>query len=138
MIEFHAENNFTLEHKKNLETWIGDTIATYKYQLGSLVYIFCDDRYLHTLNLQFLNHDTFTDIITFDNSLGKEIHGEIYISTERVAENAKSFGTTLEDELHRVMIHGVLHLCGLQDKTAEDEVKMRNAENKALASRDFM
>ena len=90
------------------------------------------------MNVQFLQHDTLTDIITFDNSLGSQIHAEIYISTERVTDNAKQFNTSFGDELHRVMIHGILHCCGLKDKSDQEAQAMRTAEDKALEARTFI
>ncbi|MFT6049685.1 MAG: putative rRNA maturation factor, partial [Patiriisocius sp.] len=84
------------------------------------------------LNIQFLDHDTLTDVISFDNSLGIQIHGEIYISIERVRENARAFSESFNEELHRVMIHGILHFCGYKDKTTEEERLMRDKENNAL------
>ena len=91
--------------------------------------MFCNDEYLHKLNLEFLNHDTLTDIISFDYSVGKELHGDIFISVERVADNAKDFEVDFDQELHRVIIHGVLHYCGYKDKTDEDANVMREKEN---------
>ncbi|QIE59900.1 rRNA maturation RNase YbeY [Rasiella rasia] len=137
MIEFYSENDFQLENQEAVAKWISSTIRQYNYEEGDIVYVFCDDAYLHKLNVQFLDHDTFTDIITFDNSLGKQAHAEIYISTERVAENAASFNNQFKDELHRVIIHGILHLVGLKDKSPEEEKAMRSAEDEALTSRDF-
>jgi len=88
MIEFYSETDFNIEDTKALSHWISKIILHENHELGDLTYVFCDDAYLHKLNVQFLNHDTLTDIISFDNSLGKQIHGEIYISVERVKENA--------------------------------------------------
>ncbi len=100
-----------------------------------LTYIFCTDAQLHGINLQFLRHDDYTDIITFDLSENEgDIVGEIYISTERVAENAQKFNTTYDRELHRVIFHGALHLCGLRDKTPSEQKTMRAAEDAALES----
>lgn len=137
MIEFYSENQFTLPQEREISTWISEEIKARNFEEGEVTYIFCDDAYLHKLNVQFLNHDTLTDIISFDNSLGNLINGEIYISTERVAENAKEFETGFTDELHRVMIHGILHFCGLKDKTEAELERMRAAENKTLAKRNF-
>tara|TARA_R100000935_G_scaffold36196_1_gene56908 strand:+ start:3434 stop:3850 length:417 start_codon:yes stop_codon:yes gene_type:complete len=137
MIEFYSENQFTLPQEREISTWISEEIKARNFEEGEVTYIFCDDAYLHKLNVQFLNHDTLTDIISFDNSLGNLINGEIYISTERVAENAKEFETGFTDELHRVMIHGILHFCGLKDKTEAELERMRAAENKTLAKRKF-
>ena len=100
--------------------------------------MFCDDAYLHKLNVQFLNHDTLTDIISFDNSLGKQIHGEIYISIERVKENASTYRVAFLEELHRVIIHGVLHFCGYKDKSKQEQDTMTRMENKALNRRTFV
>lgn len=138
MIEFYSENNFELDHQVAVAQWIMTIIEANGFELGDITYIFCDDDYLHKLNVQFLEHDTLTDIITFDNSLGSQIHAEIYISTERVADNAKQFNTSFVDELHRVMIHGILHCCGLKDKSYQEAQAMRTAEDKALQARTFI
>ena len=137
MIEFYSENQFTLPQEREISTWISEEIKARNFEEGEVTYIFCDDAYLHKLNVQFLNHDTLTDIISFDNSLGNLINGEIYISTERVVENAKEYETGFTNELHRVMIHGILHFCGLKDKTEAEAERMRAAENHALAKRNF-
>lgn len=138
MIEFYAENGFKLEQKEAIAIWISDTIVNHGYEVGDIAYVFCNDAYLYQLNVEFLQHDTLTDIISFDNSLGKETHGEIYVSTERVADNATTYQTSFQDELHRVLIHGALHLCGLKDKSPKDAEIMRAAENKALSARIFL
>lgn len=138
MIEFYSENNFELTQEAAVSKWIAAEIVSRDYEEGEITYIFCDDAYLHKLNVQFLDHDTLTDIISFDNSLGKLINGEIYISTERVLENASEFQTSFTDELHRVIIHGILHYCGLKDKTKEEQAEMRLAENLALSRRSFI
>lgn len=138
MIEFYSENDFELDHQVAVAQWIMTIIKANGFELGDITYIFCDDDYLHKLNVQFLEHDTLTDIITFDNSLGSQIHAEIYISTERVADNAKQFNTSFVDELHRVMIHGILHCCGLKDKSDQEAQAMRTAEDKALEARTFI
>lgn len=132
MIEFYSETDFSLAKQNILSRWIQEVICIEGYELGDISYIFCDDTYLHTLNLQFLNHDTFTDIISFDYSLGKELSGEIYISINRVKENAKKYEVTLDEELHRVMIHGILHYCGHKDKTKKEAAHMRTLEDEAL------
>lgn len=138
MIEFYSENDFELTEQDEISNWISAEILARNCEEGEIIFIFCDDEYLHKLNVQFLDHNTLTDIISFDNSLGKLVNGEIYISTERVAENAIEFNTSFVDELHRVIIHGILHFCGLKDKTDEDTKAMRNAENKALEKRNFV
>ena len=138
MIEFYSENQFKLNDEEEISKWISSVITSEGCIEGEITYIFCDDEYLHKLNLQFLNHDTLTDIISFDNSLGKEVHGEIYISTQRVEENAKEYNVTFDDELHRVIIHGILHYCGYKDKSKADQEIMRTKENDALQMRTFL
>lgn len=137
MIEFYSETDFKIEDTKALSHWISEIILHENHELGDLTYVFCDDDYLHKLNLQFLNHDTLTDIISFDNSLGKQIHGEIYISVERVRENAGTYQVAFLEELHRVIIHGVLHFCGYKDKTKKQQETMSCKENEALDLRTF-
>ena len=137
MIEFYSETDFKIEDTKALSHWISEIILHENHELGDLTYVFCDDAYLHKLNLQFLNHDTLTDIISFDNSLGKQIHGEIYISIERVKENAGTYQVAFLEELHRVIIHGVLHFCGYKDKTKKQQETMSRKENEALDLRTF-
>ncbi|WP_271855317.1 rRNA maturation RNase YbeY [Patiriisocius marinus] len=137
MIEFYSETDFSLPNEEVISQWIESVIKSENCELGEITYVFCDDEYLHKLNVQFLNHDTLTDIISFDNSLGKQIHGEIYISIERVRENATEFNVSFVDELHRVIIHGVLHYCGYKDKTIDQETLMRTKENIALTMRSF-
>ena len=137
MIEFYSETDFKIEDTKALSNWISEIILHENHELGDLTYVFCDDDYLHKLNLQFLNHDTLTDIISFDNSLGKQIHGEIYISVERVKENAGTYQVAFLEELHRVIIHGVLHFCGYKDKTKKQQETMSRKENEALDLRTF-
>ena len=137
MIEFYSETDFNIEDTKALSHWISKIILHENHELGDLTYVFCDDAYLHKLNVQFLNHDTLTDIISFDNSLGKQIHGEIYISVERVKENAGTYQVAFLEELHRVIIHGVLHFCGYKDKTKKQQETMSRKENEALGLRTF-
>jgi len=133
MIDFYSETDFNLADTEKIASWISNIVRNETHELGEVSYIFCDDAYLHKLNVQFLDHDTLTDVISFDNSLGTQVHGEIYISVERVRENAKEFSDSFEDELHRVIIHGLLHFCGYKDKTDEEAAMMRSKENEALA-----
>lgn len=133
MIVFNYETPFELPNEIQTQEWIQKVVADNGFEIGEINYVFCDDNYLHKLNVEFLNHDTLTDIISFDNTLGKLISGDIFISIERVEENAKDFKVSFENELHRVMIHGVLHYMGFKDKSDDDKTKMRNAENKALS-----
>ena len=132
MIVFNYETPFELPNEIQTQEWIQKVVADNGFEIGEINYVFCDDNYLHKLNVEFLNHDTLTDIISFDNTLGKLISGDIFISIERVDENAKDFKVSFENELHRVMIHGVLHYMGYKDKSDDDKIKMRNAENQAL------
>ena len=132
MITFNYETNFKLEDEKSLEIWVQKIIQQHDCEEGEVNYIFCDDNYLHKLNVEFLQHDTLTDIISFDNSLGKLINGDIFISIDRVADNAKDFKVSFLEELQRVMIHGVLHYLGFKDKTEEDQKEMTIQENHAL------
>ena len=138
MIDFFSETEFKLQNSEEVANWISKIITNEKREEGEISYIFCDDEYLHKLNVEFLKHDTLTDIISFDNSLGNQINGDIFISVERVKENASSFKTTFENELHRVIIHGVLHYCGYKDKTKEDADLMRIKEDAALSIRNFI
>jgi len=132
MISFHYETQFELPNEAKIEQWISNVIDSEDKREGDINYIFCDDTYLHKLNVEFLNHDTLTDIISFDNSVGNELHGDVFISIERVADNAKDFDVTFENELKRVMIHGVLHYCGYKDKTEADQDVMTAKENEKL------
>ncbi|MGB3607155.1 rRNA maturation RNase YbeY [Psychroserpens sp.] len=135
MISFNYETDFKLENESQISSWISDTIKKEAFKEGDINYIFCDDAYLHKLNMDFLQHDTLTDIISFDYCVGKELHGDIYISTERVTENAKEFEVDVSEELARVMIHGILHYCGYKDKTALELKTMRAKENEHLSAR---
>ncbi|MBU2938030.1 rRNA maturation RNase YbeY [Lacinutrix sp. C3R15] len=129
MINFNYENDFKLDYETTLATWISNVIVSEGCKEDEINYVFCDDAYLHKLNVEFLNHDTLTDIISFDYSVGKIIQGDIFISTERVTDNAKDFKVSFAEELHRVIVHGVLHYCGYKDKTEEDAKVMRSKEN---------
>jgi rRNA maturation RNase YbeY len=133
MIAFNYETSFQLKEENLLENWIEKVVSENGFEIGEINYIFCDDAYLHKLNVEFLQHDTLTDIISFDNSLGKLISGDIFISVERVEENAADFKVSAEEEMHRVMIHGVLHYMGFKDKSDVEKSEMRNAENAALS-----
>jgi len=133
MIHFFSENGFLLDNSTFISDWIVKVAAIHEYEVGQINYIFCDDEYLLKINQTFLDHDTYTDVITFDDSEGKYISGEIYISTERVAENARHFKTSFRHELHRVMIHGILHLLGWNDSTEQERKNMRQKEEEALA-----
>jgi rRNA maturation RNase YbeY len=133
MISFNYETPFQLDLETPISNWIEATILAEGYKLEEINYIFCDDDYLHKLNVEFLNHDTLTDIISFDYTMGKSVQGDIYISVERVKDNAKDFKVDFDTELRRVIIHGVLHYCGYKDKTEEDALIMRQKEELYIA-----
>ena len=132
-ISFQSADTFSLKTELKVIKCIELLAKEELREIGGIDFVFCDDNYLHKINLEFLKHDTFTDIITFDYSAGNEIISEIYISVDRVADNAKKYSQTFEDEIHRVIIHGVLHLCGYKDKLAEDKQIMRDKENHYLS-----
>ena len=132
MITFNSETSFTLKNQKKLADWISNVVLSEDFEVGEINYIFCDDVYLHKINQEFLNHDTFTDIISFDYTLGKEVGGDIFISIERVLENAEKFDEVFENELHRVMIHGILHFMGYKDKTKKEKTLMRTKEDENI------
>ena len=125
MISFNYEIEFQLHSEDRIAEWLSSVIQIEKCKEGDINYIFCDDDYLYNLNVEYLNHDTLTDIISFDYSVGKELHGDIFISVDRVRENAEDFNQTFEDELRRVMVHGVLHYCGYKDKSEGEAKTMR-------------
>ena len=129
MIDFNYETTFSLEDIELWSNWLRSVIDNEDRLEGELNYIFCDDKYLHKLNLEYLNHDTFTDIISFDYSVGNRLHGDIYISVDRVLDNAKTYGIGFKRELARVMVHGILHLCGYKDKSSADIIIMRGKED---------
>ena len=133
MISFNYETDFTLDNESIYEDWISRIVDSEGFELGEINYIFCDDEYLHKINVEYLNHDTLTDIISFDYSVGNILQGDIFISTERVADNAKDFNVVFDDELKRVMSHGVLHYCGYKDKSVADEALMRSKEDEKIA-----
>lgn len=118
-----------IQHKQ----WLKSVIRKEGLVPGDISYLFCDDAYLLEQNIAFLHHDTFTDIITFDKRVGEIVSGDIMISLERVAENARKFSVSFEEEFLRVMVHGTLHLCGYKDKTDEEAAEMRRMENESLA-----
>ena len=129
MIAFNYETEFQLKDENLSEKWIEKVVLEKGFEIGEINYIFCDDAYLHRLNVEFLQHDTLTDVISFDNTLGKLISGDIFISVERVMENAADFKVSSEEEIHRVMIHGVLHYIGFKDKSEEDKKESERKES---------
>ncbi|WP_439695298.1 rRNA maturation RNase YbeY [Mucilaginibacter sp. AW1-7] len=136
---FEEDINYKLKNKALVRQWIKEAIVAEGFKLKELNYIFCSDAYLLTLNQQYLDHDTYTDIITFDNSEVKgDIVGDIFISIERIRENAVKFGHSETEELHRVIIHGALHLLGYTDKSVVTKKKMTQKEDEYLAKRSFI
>ena len=134
-ILFHSECDFTLSKQDARSRWIINSIINESKIVGQLCFIFCEDEYLLEKNIQFLKHDTYTDIITFDYCEGDIISGDIFVSVERVTENADKFGVNFENELDRVIIHGVLHLAGYKDKSKEEANTMREKEDFYLSLR---
>ena len=138
-IRFHIEPplNFQLKQRSLLKKWLQATIQTEQKQTGDINFIFCTDDYLHNMNVLYLSHDTLTDVITFDYSADEpqegKITGDIFISIDRVTENADKFGVPTLHELRRVMVHGVLHLLGYHDKTAPQKTQMHTKEDEYLA-----
>ncbi len=131
-INFFSENDFILRDQLSYRQWIYKVIESEDKIAGDLSFIFCDDEYLHNMNISYLDHDTYTDIITFDYGIGNTLQGDIYISTERVKENANTFNVNFKTELLRVMVHGVLHLCGYKDKNERDQDLMRRKEEEKM------
>jgi len=137
MVVYNSENDFILNNSVEISKWIEFVIHQENKLLGEINYIFCNDSYLLEINIKELKHNTLTDIISFDYTVGDIISGDIYISTERVRENAIEFGSLFEDELHRVIIHGVLHYCGYKDKMDDEKKEMRSKEDYYLSLRTF-
>ena len=132
MIGFNYETNFKLEDEDKISDWISQAIQTEGCREGEINYVFCDDEYLYKLNKQFLNHDDYTDIISFDYTLGKIISGDVFISVNRVKENAVKFSQSIDNEINRVMIHGLLHYMGFRDKSDAEKAEMRLEEDECL------
>lgn len=135
---FTEDTTYQLRQRIEIRSWLKSIAKKEKYSILELNYIFCSDEYLLQINKDFLDHDYYTDIITFDNSEVKgKIEGDIFVSIDRVRDNAQQQKTSLKDELHRVLAHGLLHLTGYKDKTSEENKMMRKKEDTALASRTF-
>ena len=131
-INFFYETDFSLVGENVFKKWIIEIIESESKQNGDINFIFCDDEYLHSINLKYLDHDTLTDIISFDYTEGDTISGDIFISIQRVKENAEEVSTRFSDELKRVMSHGVLHFCGYKDKTERESDLMRRKEEEKM------
>lgn len=133
MINFNYETDFNLDNEEAIAAWLGNVITSENKKEGEINYIFCDDEYLHKINVEYLDHDTLTDIISFDYSVGNELHGDIFVSIERVKDNATDFNVSFEEELKRVLVHGILHYCGYKDKGEAEELLMRSKEDEKIA-----
>jgi len=132
-LQFFSEDiEFTLSHPNRIKSWVFSTIKEESFSPGNINIIFTSDKYLLNINKQYLSHNYFTDIITFNYVQENTIHGDIFISIETVKNNSSRFGVTLDDEVHRVMIHGILHLIGYDDETDEQKSEMRKKENEYL------
>ena len=129
MIQFFFENTDEITINPGVSKWLESLILSEQKKIGDINYIFCDDEYLLQVNREYLQHDYYTDIISFDYVKGKTISGDIFVSLPRVSENAEAISKDFESELHRVLAHGVLHLCGYKDKTDEEITEMRNKED---------
>ena len=132
MISFNYESDFSLEQEEIYASWIENIIESENKILGEISYIFCDDDFLHNINMQYLNHDTLTDIISFDYTEGDVISGDIFISVERVEDNANDFNVSFDEELKRDLAHGILHYCGYKDKSDSDALLMRAKEEEKI------
>lgn len=132
MISFNYETDFKLDNEAQYEDWISRIIESEGFDEGEINYIFCDDDYLHKINVEYLDHDTLTDIISFDYTVGNVLQGDIFVSVERVKDNANDFSVPFDDELKRVLSHGVLHYCGYKDKSPKDEALMRSKEEEKM------
>lgn len=133
IIFFNEDIDFKFQGKNNFKAWLKKVADKEGFKLKNLNYIFCSDTYLHKINVEYLDHDTFTDIITFDNSEDETtIEGDIFVSIERVKENSLTLNTVFDEELKRVIVHGLLHLCGYDDHTVEDKAEMRRLESEYI------
>lgn len=137
MIDFNYLDKFQLPNEQEVRAWLEFVLDQEDRELGEVSYIFCDDEYLYDLNVKYLKHNTLTDIISFDYSLGKVVSGDIYISVERVDENARDRGIEFNDELHRIIVHGMLHYIGYKDKSESQRKTMRKKEDYYLSLRTF-
>ena len=133
MITYNLETLFNLNDTSIISDWIHKVISNEGFETGEINFIFCDDDYLLKLNVAFLDHDTLTDIISFDYTMGNLISGDVYISIPRVMDNASIFNTSFQNELYRVIIHGILHYCGYKDKSEDEKLIMRSKEDEYLS-----
>tara|TARA_R110000868_G_scaffold347183_1_gene608256 strand:+ start:2881 stop:3300 length:420 start_codon:yes stop_codon:yes gene_type:complete len=133
MINFNYENEFVLDNEEAIANWLSAVIISEDKKEGEINYIFCDDEYLHKINVEYLDHDTLTDIISFDYTMGNELSGDVFVSVERVKDNAIDFNVAFDEELKRVLVHGILHYCGYKDKGSDNERLMRSKEDEKIA-----
>jgi len=138
MVEFNFITSFPFKDAVDVSKWLTECILNENFEEGDLNFIFCEDGYLLEKNLKFLKHNTLTDVISFDYSVGKIISGDVFISIDRILENAKYFNVCFSDELHRVMVHGLLHFCGYKDKNDDEKIEMRSKEDYYLSLRNFV
>lgn len=134
---FIEDRNYRLTQKLAVRNWLQIAVDDHQREVREINYIFCSDHYLHSINKRFLRHDTYTDIITFDNAEDDRIRADVYISIDRAKDNAKTYQVSVLDEVHRLLIHGVLHLLGYADKTPEEQHEMRSKEEYYLSLRQF-
>lgn len=134
---FTEDRNYRLIQKSLVREWLQQAVEDHQRSVREINYIFCSDHYLHSINKRFLRHDTFTDIITFDYAESTEIRADVYISVDRARENAVTYSVLVVDEIHRLLIHGLLHLLGYADKTKEEKAVMRTKEEYYLSLRQF-
>ena len=132
IINFYSETDFNFQQEKEHESWLKKVIISEGKKTGDISFIFCNDEYLVKLNQEYLDHDTYTDIISFDSSIGTILSGDIFISVERVIENAERFAVSFDEELRRVLAHGVLHFCGYNDKSSEEQEEMGQKEEEKM------
>jgi len=137
MINLYTETNFCHEYELAYIKWIEKCIETKEFTFSELNYIFVDDVYLHKMNMEYLQHDTYTDIITFDYSVGKDLSSDIYISIDRIRDNSEKFKTDFYNELARVMIHGILHLMKFNDHSDDEKIQMRGLEDECLTKLEY-
>lgn len=133
IVFFNEDIDFKFQGKNKFKAWLKKVADKEGFSINNLNYIFCSDEYLHKINLEYLNHDTYTDIITFDNSEDEAtIEGDVFVSIERIRENSQTLNTLFEEEVKRVIVHGLLHLCGHNDHNLEDKTKIRELESKYI------
>jgi len=130
------DTKMPLIKKRKVSEWIKNVVVGYQKKVGDIAYIFCSDKKILEVNNEYLQHDYYTDIITFDYTEGDVVSGDIFVSLDTVKSNSEQFGTNYDEELHRIIIHGILHLCGINDKTPPERKYMTECENKALAMRE--